>query len=156
MNRIVSVIGPASCDHQQAAMAEEVGRLLAERGVVLLCGGRGGVMEAACRGAAQAGGLSVGLLPGADRAAGNPYLSLALPTGLGEARNALVAIGGEAVIAIGGGPGTLSEIALAVKAGRSVVSLRSWSAQAGDGGRLQLLDAGDPEQAVSLALGEAA
>lgn len=155
MKRVISVIGPAKCSDQQAAMAEEVGRLLAKRGVVLLCGGRGGVMEAACRGAEQAGGLTVGVLPGSDREAGNPYLSLALPTGLGEGRNALVASGGEAVIAIGGGPGTLSEIALAVKAGRSVVTLSSWSAQAGDGEWLAVLVARDPQQAVSLALGEA-
>lgn len=150
--RLISVIGAANCTEQEAAAAEQVGRLLAERQVGLVCGGRGGVMEAACRGAQQAGGLTIGILPGTDRASGNPHLTVALPTGLGQARNALVAQAGEAVIAIGGGPGTLSEIALAVKSGRRVVTLQSWRAQAGDGSWLGLRVAQDPEQAVSMAL----
>lgn len=136
-------------------MAEQVGRMLAERGTVLACGGRGGVMEAACRGAEQAGGLTIGILPGTDHRAGNPYLTAALPTGLGEARNALVAQAGQALIAIGGGPGTLSEIALAVKAGRRVVTLRSWRAQASDQSWLEVLVAESPEHAVAMALEEA-
>jgi len=136
-------------------MAERVGRLLAQRGVVVLTGGRGGVMEAACRGAQAAGGLTVGLLPGADWQEANAFLDLALPTNLGDARNALVARAGQAVIAIGGGPGTLSEIGLALKAGRRVVGLRSWAAQDGAGKAAQILEAESPEEAVSLALDEA-
>ena len=152
MKRLISVIGAARCTELEAAAAEQVGRLLAERQIVLVCGGRGGVMEAACRGAHQAGGLTIGILPGTDRASGNPHLTVALPTGLGQARNALVAQAGEAVIAIGGGAGTLSEIALAVKSGRQVVTLQSWRAQAGDGTWLGLRVAQDPEEAVSMAL----
>ncbi len=155
MRRAISVIGPAICDEQEASVAEHVGKLLAEREVVLICGGRGGVMEAACRGAQQAGGLTIGILPGADRGSGNAYLTLAIPTGLGEARNAIVAQAGEAVITIGGGPGTLSEIALAVKSGKRVVAIRSWRARTNDGTELEVLEAGGPEQAVALALEEA-
>ena len=103
-----------------------MGRELAARGAVLVCGGLGGVMEAACRGAKDAGGRTVGILPGTDRAAANPFVDTAIPTGLGEARNALVVRAADALIAVGGGYGTLSEIALALKAGKPVVGLDSW------------------------------
>ena len=149
---VVSVVGSADCTEAQAGQAEAVGKLLAARGVVLVCGGRGGVMEAACRGAYAAGGITIGILPGSDPRSGNAFLTVALPTGLGEARNALVAQAGQAVIAIGGGTGTLSEIALALKAGRRVIGLKSWSGTSGTGGRLDILVAENPEQAVRLAL----
>ena len=103
-----------------------MGRELAARGAVLVCGGLGGVMEAACRGAKDAGGRTVGILPGTDRAAANPFVDTAIPTGLGEARNALVVRAADALISVGGGYGTLSEIALALKAGKPVVGLDSW------------------------------
>jgi uncharacterized protein (TIGR00725 family) len=103
-----------------------VGRLLAERGAVLVCGGLGGTMEAACRGARGAGGTTIGILPGLDRADANPYVDVAVPTGLGEARNALVVRAADVVIAVGGGYGTLSEIALALKAGKRVIGLGTW------------------------------
>jgi uncharacterized protein (TIGR00725 family) len=108
------------------AAAESVGRELAQRGVVVVCGGLGGAMEAACRGAKEAGGTTVGLLPGADRGRANPYVDVAVATGLGEARNALVARAADALVAVGGGYGTLSEIALALRAGKRVVGLGSW------------------------------
>jgi uncharacterized protein (TIGR00725 family) len=108
------------------AAAESVGRELAQRGVVVVCGGLGGAMEAACRGAKEAGGTTVGLLPGADRGQANPYVDVAVATGLGEARNALVARTADALVAVGGGYGTLSEIALALRAGKRVVGLGSW------------------------------
>ena len=94
-----------------------------------MCGGLGGVMEAACRGAKDAGGTTVGILPGTDRAAANPFVDVAVATGLGEARNALVVRAADAVIAIGGGYGTLSEIALALKAGKRVVGLETWDVE---------------------------
>jgi uncharacterized protein (TIGR00725 family) len=94
-----------------------------------VCGGLGGVMEAACRGAKDAGGTTVGILPGTDRAAANPFVDVAVATGLGEARNALVVRAADAVIAIGGGYGTLSEIALALKAGKRVVGLETWDVE---------------------------
>jgi uncharacterized protein (TIGR00725 family) len=93
---------------------------------VLVCGGLGGVMEAACRGARAEGGTTVGILPGLDRSAANPYVAVAIATGLGEARNALVVRAADCLIAVGGAYGTLSEIALALKAGKRVVGLRTW------------------------------
>lgn len=107
--------------------AEAVGRLLAEAGAVVVCGGLGGVMAAACRGAAGVGGTAVGLLPALDRADANPWVTVALPTGLGEARNALVVRAADAVVAVGGGYGTLSEIALALRTGVPVVGLDTWA-----------------------------
>src|ERR687893_679841 len=107
-------------------MAETVGRLVAQRGAALVCGGLGGVMEAACRGARAEGGVTIGILPGLDRSAANPHVQVAIATGLGEARNALVVRAADCLIAVGGAYGTLSEIALALKAGKRVVGLNSW------------------------------
>ena len=126
-------------------MAEEVGRLLARRGAVVVCGGLGGVMEAACRGARGEGGTTVGILPGPDRGAANPHVSVAVPTGLGEARNALVVRAADALIAVGGAYGTLSEIALALKAGKPVIGLGTWEIDGVE--RVE-----GPEAAVNLAL----
>ncbi|MFC7082357.1 TIGR00725 family protein [Halorussus caseinilyticus] len=119
----VSVIGGSTVTDEQAASAEEVGRLLADRGHTLVCGGLGGVMEAACRGASEAGGRTVGILPGEDRAAANPYVDTAVATGLGHARNALVVLNGDAVIAVDGGVGTLSELGFAGVYDRPVAGL---------------------------------
>ena len=126
---IVSVIGAAESTAAQDADAEEIGKLLAEQGIVLACGGRSGVMQAACRGARNAGGLTIGILPGNDHGGGNPYLSVALPTGLGHARNVLVVLAGQVIIAVGGGYGTLSEISMALKMGKKVIGLRTWKAE---------------------------
>src|SRR5215831_11916225 len=122
----VAVCGASDPDSRQRELAREVGRRLAEAGAVVLCGGLGGVMEAASEGVAAAGGTIVGILPGDDRTAGNPHLTVAIATGLGEARNAVLTSAADAVIAIGGGWGTLSEIALARKRDRPVVALASW------------------------------
>jgi len=123
----IGVVGPGTATDEETAAAHEVGRRLAAAGAVLVCGGLGGVMEAACRGAAEGGGLTVGLLPGDDRDVANPWVSVALPTGLGEARNVLLVRAAQAVVAIGGGWGTLSEIALALRTGKAVVGLDTWS-----------------------------
>lgn len=149
--RVISLIGPAKCTEQEGLDAETVGRLLAERDAVLMCGGRGGVMEAACRGAWQAGGLTIGLLPGSTAAEGNPFLNLALPTGMGEGRNVLVVQGADAVIAVSGSYGTLSEIALALKMGKAVIGLATWRATSPSGQKLAIIAAGSPEEAVTLA-----
>ena len=117
--KTIAVIGGGQCTKKEARLAEEVGRELAKRGAVLVCGGLGGVMEAACRGARSRGGVTLGLLPGTDRDEANGWVIVAVPTGLGEARNALVVRAADAVVAIGGGWGTLSEIALAMKTGRT-------------------------------------
>ncbi|HXD59695.1 MAG TPA: TIGR00725 family protein [Thermoleophilaceae bacterium] len=148
MQPYVAVVGAGEASREEAAAAEEVGRLLAERGAVLVCGGLGGVMEAACRGAKEAGGSTVGILPGRDRAAANDHVDIAIATGLGEARNALVVRAADVLIAVGGGYGTLSEIALALKSGTPVVGIGSWELA----GR-PLKEARDPREAVDLALG---
>ena len=141
----VSVVGPGEASERELEVAEAVGRELAARGAVVVCGGLGGVMAAACRGAASAGGLTVGILPGADREAANAWVAVAIPTGLGEMRNALVVRCADAVVAIGGAYGTLSEIALALKTGVPVVGLGTWEI---DGIRR----AQTPAEAVGLAL----
>ena len=124
--RLVSVIGQGVVEEKLYELARATGRLLAEQGVAVVTGGLGGVMEAACRGACEAGGLTIGILPGPDAGAANRWVRIALPTGLGEARNVLVAGAGRGAIAVGGEVGTLSEIALALKRGLPVVSLDSW------------------------------
>ena len=110
----LAVIGSAGCSEEVAALAEAVGREIARAGAVLVCGGRGGVMEAACRGAKAERGTTVGILPGLDRREANPYVDIPIVTGLGEARNAVVVRTADAVVAVSGGFGTLSEIGLAL------------------------------------------
>ena len=122
----MAVIGAGACFPQEAAAAERIGELLARAGAVLVCGGLSGVMEAACRGARREGGMTVGVLPGTDRAAANPYVSVAIATGLGELRNGVVVRASDAVIAVGGEFGTLSEIGFALKLGKRVVGLGTW------------------------------
>lgn len=143
----IAVAGAAAADRELAAVAKEVGRRIAEVGAVLLCGGLGGVMEAAARGCAEAGGLTIGILPGGDASAANPHITIPIPTGLGEARNVLVARGGDVVIAIGGEWGTLSEVALARKVGVPVVLLRPGLTSV-----LDLTVAETAEEAVRLAV----
>ena len=123
----IAVIGPGpDAGEAELAQAEEAGAAIADAGATLICGGLGGVMEAACRGARSRGGFTVGLLPGTDREDANGWVVLALPTGLGEARNALIARAADAVVAIGGGWGTLSEIAFALRAGVPVLGVGTW------------------------------
>jgi len=124
----VAVVGGYEADESTLEVAEEVGRLLAQRGCVLVTGGRRGVAEAASRGAVLAGGTTVGILPGSHRSEANPYVTVAVPTGLGETRNALVVMGADAVIALPGAYGTLSEIAHALLADTLVVTIGdAWS-----------------------------
>jgi uncharacterized protein (TIGR00725 family) len=148
----LAVVGSASCDIATAALAEEVGHEIARLGAVLICGGRGGVMEAACRGARSAGGTTVGILPGTDRAQANPYVDIPIVTGLGEARNALVVRSADAVIAVRGGYGTLSEIALALKMGRPVVGLGTWQLHPPSHGESGLIAASTAGEAVQKAI----
>lgn len=139
----IAVIGAAWEDPDLIFLAESVGRLLAGAGAVLICGGMGGVMESACRGAKGAGGTTVGILP--DTGNGNPYLDIIIRTGLGHARNVLVAQSGDAVIAIGGNYGTLSEIAISLKTGRRVFGLCTWDIEG-------VVACGSPEEAVQGAV----
>ncbi|WP_255151532.1 TIGR00725 family protein [Halorarius halobius] len=121
----VSVIGGSRVDEATAERAERLGTRLAERGHTVVCGGYGGVMEAVCRGAQSAGGRTVGILKGTDHREGNDYLDTAIATGLGNARNVLVVVNGDAVVAVDGGTGTLSELGHALDAGKPVAGLDS-------------------------------
>ncbi len=151
--RYVSVVGASNASPELAAMAEELGELLAERGLVTVCGGRGGVMAAVARGVRRRGGVTIGVLPEADRGSAAPELAYSVCTGIGHARNLSVAASGDVVIAVGGAWGTLSEIALARSIGRPVVLLASWGlippgGKAPDGVRV----ARSPREAVEMAM----
>jgi uncharacterized protein (TIGR00725 family) len=122
----VAVVGPGDAAPAEIEAAELVGRGIAQAGGVVVCGGLGGVMEAACRGATSAGGMTVGILPGTDRRAANEWVRVALPTGLGELRNGLVVRAADVVVAVAGAYGTLSEVALALKTGVPVIGLGTW------------------------------
>jgi uncharacterized protein (TIGR00725 family) len=152
----ISVIGASEGSPEILRDAEAVGRLIAEAGAVLVCGGRTGVMEAASKGASDAGGTVVGILPTLSPAESNPYVTHAVATGIGEARNLAVVASGQAVIAVGGEWGTLSEIAYARKLGRPLVAIQSWTLRNHAGTDLGIVEAGDPEEAVRLALSAAA
>jgi uncharacterized protein (TIGR00725 family) len=152
MTLYIAVCGPDPCSAEVAAHAEAVGRLVARSGAVVVCGGHGGVMEAASRGAATEGGIVVGILPGSARDEGNSFLTVAIPTGLGEMRNALIVRAADALIAVAGEFGTLSEIALALKVGVPVVGLGTWELSK-SGRRIEAFtEAASAEQAVDDAL----
>jgi len=148
----VAVVGDGHCSAEVAALAEAVGGELARRGAVLVCGGLGGVMEAACRGARAASGLTVGILPGTSRHDANRYVDIPIVTGLGEARNVLVVQSAQAVIAIHGEFGTLSEIAHALKLGIPVVGLQTWDLAKEGQVRDAIVRARTPQEAVAKAL----
>jgi uncharacterized protein (TIGR00725 family) len=141
----VGVVGPGEATPDQLDTAETVGRILAERSAILVCGGLGGVMEAAARGAAGADGLVVGILPGLDRTTANRYVTVAIATGLGEMRNPLVVRCSDVLIAVGGAYGTLSEIAFALRTGVPVVGLGTWDLA-------DVLETPGPAEAVELAI----
>jgi len=152
MSRHVGVAGASQAEPPLLEQAELLGRRLAEGGAVVVCGGGPGVMEAVCRGARAAGGTTVGLLPGLDRREGNPHLSVAVPTGLGQGRNLLLVRSSDAMVAVGGGFGTLSEIALALRTGVPVVGLATWSLHLDSGPVDAFPVAGDAETAAHLAI----
>ena len=142
----VAVVGPGEASPDQLHTAEEVGAGLAAAGAVVVTGGLGGVMEAACRGARSRRGRTLGILPGDDRDAANGWVEIAVTTGMGELRNGLVVRAADAVVAIGGGHGTLSEVALALKLGRPVVGLGTWEVHGVD-------HVSTPEDALALIAG---
>ncbi len=145
----IGIIGAHSCDETATELAETAGRLIADNGAILVCGGRGGVMEAACKGARDAGGTTIGILPGTDPDEGNPYLSYRVVTGLGEGRNMIIIRSVDSAIAISGSYGTLSEIALCLRAGVPIVSLKSWDIPGME------LVTDNPEAAVELVIKKA-
>lgn len=153
---MIAVCGANEATEDERALAEQVGRAIASAGCALVCGGRDGVMAGACKGAKAGAGTTIGILPGDDRTDANEWVDFVIPTGLGQARNALVVSSGDAVIAVGGGFGTLSEIGLALKMGKPVISLGSWDLDAqrvarfgGEGHYHHVTTAGE---AVALAL----
>jgi uncharacterized protein (TIGR00725 family) len=149
----VTVIGASNCSAEETKLAEEVGRELARRGATLICGGLQGVMEAACRGADSQGGITIGVLPGNSRKDANPYVRIPIVTGMGYARNAIVAKSGQAVIAIGGRYGTLSEIAYALQSDIPVIGLGTWSLARGGVADKSIIVAQNPVDAVEKAIG---
>ncbi len=144
--KMIAVIGAGRADKELFALAEEVGRLIALNGAILVCGGLGGVMEAAARGANTEGGITVGILPGLEKSAANPYINVPVATGLGEIRNAVIVRSADVLIAIGGEYGTLSEIAFALKAGKTVIGIGTWDIKG-------IIKANGAEDAVNRALG---
>lgn len=126
MNPYIAVVGAGACPAPTYELARKLGFEIGKRGWTLVCGGLKGVMEGAARGCVEAGGITVGILPGLDRKSANPYISIAVPTGLGDGRNLLIIRSSDAVVAVSGGYGTLSEIALALKADKPVIGLETW------------------------------
>jgi uncharacterized protein (TIGR00725 family) len=143
---LIGVVGSAEEDTELARISEEVGVNIARRGCVLVNGGLGGVMLASAKGSKEAGGLTIGILPGCDIKEANPYIDIPIPTGMGEMRNVLIVRASRGLIAVGGGYGTLSEIALALKAGKPVVGLKTWAVSK------DIVPAENPRQAVDFLL----
>ena len=143
--KTAGVIGAGKAEGELLKMAEEVGKLLAKEGVIVITGGLGGVMEAASRGAFLEGGITVGILPTVRKDDANPYIKIPIPTGMGEMRNALVVRASDVLIAIGGEYGTLSEIALALKTGKKVIGLKTWNING-------VIEVNSAEEAVRVAL----
>jgi len=154
--RLVAVIGGNEPSLQEVSLAEEVGRELARQNVTLVCGGLSGVMEAACRGASSAGGMTIGVIPGNSPDAANPYVQVAIVTGVGYARNMAVVQSARAVIAVGGSYGTLTEIAYALQNGIPVVGLNTWSISRNGQTDDDIVPASGPVEAVTMALSLAA
>jgi uncharacterized protein (TIGR00725 family) len=150
--KIIAVIGAGEASAEEARLAEEVGRELARQGAILVCGGLGGVMEAACRGASLEGGITVGILPGDSPKTANPYVQIPIVTGMGYARNIAVVKTARAVIAVGGSYGTLSEIAHALQNGIPVIGLNTWSLSRDGKQDSSIILAENPTEAVNKAL----
>ena len=150
--KFIAVIGGGQPLTEEEQMAEEVGRELAKRDAVLVCGGLGGVMEAACRGAQSEGGLTIGILPGESRRGANPYVQIPIVTGMGYARNVVVVKSAQAVIAIGGSYGTLSEISHALQSSIPVIGLNTWSLSKNGQQDNSIILAQNPVEAVEQAL----
>jgi len=155
--KYATVIGGSVADPHAYKVAEELGELLARAGFIVVTGGRGGVMEAVCKGAKRAGGVTVGILPGRERGEANPFVDIAIPTGMSHARNALTVLAGDVVMVIDGGAGTLSEVGLALAYEKPVIALRGSGGVADIvagrviGGR-RVYAADSPDEAVEMAM----
>jgi len=149
---IIAVIGDSSCPPKETKLAETVGEILAQHDAIVICGGLGGVMEAACRGARSRNGLSIGILPGEDSSAANPWVSIPVTTGIGYARNMAVVKSAQAVIAIGGSYGTLSEIAYALKSNIPVIGLNTWTLSQNGQRKDPIIRVNNAQEAVNTAI----
>ena len=150
--KLIAVIGGSQCSARETKVAEEVGHQLAKRGAILVCGGLGGVMEAACKGASSEGGITIGILPGDSRQQANSHVQIPIATGIGYARNIAVVKSAQAVIAIGGSYGTLSEISHALQSGIPVIGLDTWSLSRNGQQDNSIILAQNPTEAVGKAL----
>jgi uncharacterized protein (TIGR00725 family) len=148
----IGVIGGSEVSPPVARLAEEVGREIARRGATLVCGGLTGVMEAACKGASEAGGLTIGILPGDNRKTANPYVKIPIITGIGNARNVAVVKSSQAVIAIDGSYGTLTEIGHALQSGIPVIGLETWEIAMDEKADKSIIIAKNPKEAVDKAM----
>lgn len=146
MQSTIGVIGAGNASEEELNTAYKVGREIAKRDIALVCGGMSGVMEAACRGAKKEGGLTVGIIPGADKSESNPYVDIPVVTGMGHGRNIIVVRSSDAIIAIGGSYGTLSEIAFALRLHVPVIGINTWDVSS------EMRNAESPEEAVDLAI----
>ena len=151
-SKFIAVIGGREPSAEETRLAETIGRELARQGATLVCGGLGGVMEAACKGASSEGGVTIGILPGDNRQAANPYVQIPIVTGMGYARNVAVVKSAQAVIAIGGSYGTLSEIAHALQGGIPVIGINTWSLSRNSQQDNSIIPAQNPTEAVNKAL----
>ncbi|MCH7526978.1 MAG: TIGR00725 family protein [Planctomycetes bacterium] len=142
----MAVIGAGKCSRKLRDMAAEIGRYVAENGGVLLCGGLGGVMEGAARGAKEAGGATIGIIPSENKADANQFIDYVIPTGFGQARNVLVVRAADAIVALPGKFGTLSEMAFALVSGKPIVSVQAWKL----GEEIQQVE--DPLEAAKIAM----
>lgn len=148
----IGVVGSSACSKEISDLAFEVGRELAKSEAILICGGLSGVMEAACKGAKEAGGTTVGILPGTSRKEANPYIDIPIVTGLGEARNIIVVRSTKAIIAISGSYGTLSEIAFALRFNIPVIGLKTWQLKEPSGKISSIIETNTPLEAVKAAV----
>jgi uncharacterized protein (TIGR00725 family) len=148
----IGVIGGSEVPAATAKVAEEVGREIARHGAILVCGGMGGVMEAACKGALKEGGLTIGILPGENRNSANPYVQIPIVTGIGYARNSIVVRTAQAVIAIDGSYGTLTEIGYALHEGKPVIGLGTWSLSIGGRKEKNIIPVKTAKEAVEKAI----
>jgi len=149
---IIAVIGTRQPSQEESKLAEAVGRELAKNGVALICGGLGGVMEDACRGACAEGGLTIGVIPGDDRKSANSYVQIPIATGIGYARNVIIVKSAQAIIAVGGGYGTLTEIGYALDSKKPVIGLKTWKFSRNNRMDKSIIRAHNAKEAVGKAL----
>jgi uncharacterized protein (TIGR00725 family) len=152
MRKFIGVIGASQPPDELLPIAEKVGEEIAKRGGILICGGMGGIMESACKGAKRSGGLTVGILPTITRDSANPYIDIPIVTGIGYARNIIVVLSSEAVIAIGGAYGTLTELAFALHFNIPVIGIRTWRVESEFTEVKRIIYVDEPEEAVRIAM----